>query len=1194
MRCFRIVTAVLFMAALMPIQALAGTTGGVTGRVLDAQNQAPIAGATVTATSPSQTASVVTDANGRYSFLTLAPDTYTLSFAKDGYDPVAQPGLGVFADQVQTYIASMRKTIRTIAHVTSQSASNLVKAGQTSDVYSIDAAGQKAASTLVGPGGLSNAYGAIQSAPGVAIDQGEQGWFQTVHIRGGDIDQVGYELDGIPVNRVYDNAPMSMLSSLGSQEVQVYTGGTPASADAQGISGYVNQVLKTGTFPGYATGTLAVGSPTFYHQASIEAGGSTPDRLFSYYIGLGGANQTYRYIDNFQGAGIPYTYFYPVNAGPYGFPYTGGNGGANLWTSGVAWAITATQQRDNLINLHFGIPHASGLRDDLQLLWMTSELWAQYYSSQNDLGYGVVNNCSSPSPSSCSDPQYWDDSLLYKGPLMGTPSSSSVAPYYFPSSPTSRIFNGYNLANNYNCTAPIGPVTKTTCSTIDPNQRDANDNGVAVTKLQYTHAFSSSSYLRLYGYMLYSNWFINGPNTAAQPYFGAELADYEIPDHTGGFNLNYTNQLSSQHLLTATYGYTQSNLQRYYVGYISPNYNVANFVGRNGLCYNPTSGDQQSCYSQAQGDYSNVNGSIYNVYTNTLTQNTMPAGSIGAKEGAQWTITNNNFNAALNPVHTQFAGFSISDQWRPSDALTFNIGARNEDFTYLFGDTTGAARPFWFNAYNSEYCVGPLGSGAPQLGTFTNTKSGQLQVTCPKGYTTVGASGRPLVNTSGGTYTAARFEPRIGATWTLDPTSVIRASFGVYARPPNSSWVQYDTVQQDLPSYLGAHFYNYGFNSPEHLIRPDTSYNYDLSWEHRLKNTDWSFKLTPFFRSTRDQLQNFFIDPQGGLESGLNVGTQQAMGVEFALQKGSFTHDGWAGQLSYTYTHSQIKYQNFPNLNENIIDQLNSYIELYNSYTGACAGVTSSSANWVNCGSGAFGGNASKTLQNANGKPVTNPYFNSRIQALMDRNAWYPTYDIIPSPGSASNGYAVPHVITLIVNYKHQRLDVTPSLIFNSGAEYGSPLQWPGYVPQTCTGKGSNNAATCLGTASNGFPLMLPDPYNNGNFDGLGNFKQPYRISLNLGMQYIVSPRVTASLSLANIVDFCGQRGYQWDSPNTCVYGSLAGGLFYPGGNFYPNANGAVPPQMNHPYGPWLNFANTGFLGTTIPMQVTGQLQFKL
>ena len=324
MRWLKSILAALLVAAFLPLAAMAGTTGAVSGRVVDAESQAPIAGVVVTARAPSQAVTTITDAGGSFHFLSLPPDTYTLSFVKAPYDALSQNGISVFADQVQTINVKM-VNLRTIARVTSQAVGSLVKAGTTGDVYSINAAGQQAAQGLSGPGSLNNAYGAIASVPGVSLDTGENSWWQTVHIRGGDIDQVGYEFDGIPVNRAYDNAPQTMLSTLGSQEVQVYTGGVPASSDAQGISGYVNQVIKSGTYPGYADASLGVGYPAFYHQASVEAGGSTPDRNFSYYVGLGGANQSFRYVNNSDGSNIPNSFFYPVNAlpGSNGFVYTG-------------------------------------------------------------------------------------------------------------------------------------------------------------------------------------------------------------------------------------------------------------------------------------------------------------------------------------------------------------------------------------------------------------------------------------------------------------------------------------------------------------------------------------------------------------------------------------------------------------------------------------------------------------------------------------------------------------------------------------------------------------------------------------------------------------------------------------------------------------------------------------------------------
>ncbi|HVA26847.1 MAG TPA: carboxypeptidase-like regulatory domain-containing protein, partial [Candidatus Baltobacteraceae bacterium] len=63
--------------------ALAGTTGGVGGTVTDASG-APVAGASVSFASPSENATGTTDAGGHFSFLSLAPDTYTVSIQKAG------------------------------------------------------------------------------------------------------------------------------------------------------------------------------------------------------------------------------------------------------------------------------------------------------------------------------------------------------------------------------------------------------------------------------------------------------------------------------------------------------------------------------------------------------------------------------------------------------------------------------------------------------------------------------------------------------------------------------------------------------------------------------------------------------------------------------------------------------------------------------------------------------------------------------------------------------------------------------------------------------------------------------------------------------------------------------------------------------------------------------------------------------
>ncbi|HTA38533.1 MAG TPA: TonB-dependent receptor, partial [Candidatus Acidoferrales bacterium] len=294
--------------------AMAGTTGALIGAVTDATSGAPVAGAKVTMTAPSQIASAITDAKGNYVFASMAPDTYTLTIAKDGFDTNSTSGISILADQTLRLTFKLQHSLKNIANVTSRSSMNLVRPGTTTDVYSVNPAVTKAAAPIGGGGGLNNAYSAIAAMPGAFVPNGQMGVNQTVYIRGGYYDQIGYEYDGVPVNRSFDNYPAHSASTLGQQELQIYAGGGGANSNATGLAGFINQVTKTGTFPGYGTGVLGIGAPTFYHQAEFEAGGATPDRLFSYYVGISGADQDYRYLDNDNGSDL--VNIFPYNVGP--------------------------------------------------------------------------------------------------------------------------------------------------------------------------------------------------------------------------------------------------------------------------------------------------------------------------------------------------------------------------------------------------------------------------------------------------------------------------------------------------------------------------------------------------------------------------------------------------------------------------------------------------------------------------------------------------------------------------------------------------------------------------------------------------------------------------------------------------------------------------------------------------------------
>ena len=1182
----RAVALLLFVLIAMPTVARAGTTGTLRGRVVDAATQAPVAGATVVASSPSQNAQTVSDASGSFSFISLQPDTYTVSATKAGYDPQSQPGISIVADQSATVSLSLQKTLKTIAHLTSRSSQSLVKSGVTSDVFSVNPAGQKAAATLSGSGSLTQAYGAIATAPGVNIPSNQQGWYQSVYIRGGDVDQVAYEFDGLPTTRQSDLAPIATLTSLGNQEVQVYTGGTPATSNSSGLAGYINQVIKSGTYPGYADADFGIGGPAFYHQATVEFAGATPDRLFSYYVGLSGTNQAFRYGDQFGGVSEP-LYFYPLYVPTNNNVYNildGSGKGPNygfIGQPGYSYAQAMDFDRENVINVHIGVPHGdNGMKDDIQLLYVTGGIAAQFYSSANDIGYTpAVGN-----QTGIGYPMPYLDSLYYSGPLMQTPRSQDLVVGLFPSSPTDR----------------------TAGSPIDPSDRDGNWNGYSIEKFQYQKNFDSRSYLRALVYGEYSNWFINGPNSA-QLVFGSDPADYEVLEHGYGAGLIYANQLAPQNLLTIEASYNTQRLQTYNVGYSSTDPSttslaptglgtiLSSYGTPNGQCYNYSTGQPWSCFDTGSQGGCLSPGGCYpgeGSYRFNLTPGYAPPGSPAAKAGARWMMTENGQSAQVDDVTPHFTSGAITDLWQPNDRLVVNLGARIDNFQYVTNNLEDGypARQFWFDAYNREHCGGP--GTAPQWTWNPGTDSFGA---CSPGLAPMTTPGVGLYNVGAGTNVSDIFQPRVSFTYTLNPDTVIRGSAGKYARAEGSSYYQYNTYQQNLASFI-AQFYPYGYHTPDHAIYPDTSENFDLSLEKHVKGTRLSYKVTPFYRDTSNQLQFQAINPVQGTLAGLNVGTQESYGVELSLQYGDFSRDGLSGLLSYTHTENRIRFS--PINGVSVIDALNAQIELYNSYTSACAGVTKSSANWAACGSGAYPGNAASLLPNSQsgthdqGKlKIPNPYYSQVLQPLFSTSAWYTPYDVIPSPFNAANGYEVPDVASLILNYRHGRAAITPSLHYSDGSNYGSPLVYPGYVPQSCSAEPMKTPFTpgvsCPGGQIGA--LFLPDPYS-GHFDNLGAFIQPSELSANLQTSYDINSRMTLTLQATNLYNRCFQRGYAWDNSVTCVYSNLPSNILAPSGNFVKNP----PAQLRYPYGTFYNITEVGISSVLQPFGFFADLSVKL
>ncbi len=1238
--------------------ALAGTTGALSGKVVDTATQRPIAGAKVTAASPSGSATVTSDQTGSFQFLSLTPDTYALSVTGTGYDPATLSGITVQADQTVTYNVTLAKSLKQIGRVASRSNASLIQPGISTDVYNVSVAQQRAAATLGGGGGLNNAYSAVASVPGVFVPQGQVGEYQSIFVRGANYTQVGYEYDGVPIQRAFDQYPGNNLSNLGQQEVQVYVGSAPTGTGSTALAGFVNQVIRAGTYPPTSTLQFGFGTPTAYGNARFETGGATPTRLFSWYGGFSGYNQNIVYE---RGQTIDQTYgtildLYKSNCstatatgnkpsvGCYkNAAYSGIPLGPNGYQLGPTFwgASTAQKDRDNVFNFHFGVPHKNG-RDDIQVLYNVTYVQTLFGTAPNDWGVPFENwirngtyygapPCGGAVTTNCNrfgaDPGVYNDKMFYRGGL-GT------------------FLTAGDLPNTQISYFPNSPAGRPTQALQNPNERDSYQQNAAIFKLQYQHNINERSYARIYGYTEYSDWLQYGEGGLDANFTGSISSDYKLGSHTRGLAFQYANQLNDKHLLNFTAAYTTATTFRNNDSAVTlsgsttaaNSTTVAFLVNSNnptaGVCYTAT-GAPVNCASATAARYiipglpANTWNPLPLVPTSAATVANAGTLTCGGAPCAFFTVAN-GLAASYNTVTPKFTAFALSDKYQVSPKLSLDLGLRFDDFKYQLVPTdTGPARTFWVNYFNRFNCFDPVS----QTLVTTNPNTGAALVLTPPN--TCATYGLQSVSFSGLSDTQEDYpelQPRFGATYLVDRNNVIRFSAGKYAQPASSAFQQYNTTQPNFIA-LNQTFYPIGFRQPSHRIYPEESLNFDASWEHQFSGSDASFKLTPFLRTTKNELTTVLLDAKTNFVSGINVGHKNVKGVEFALQKGDFTRDGFAGALGYTYTFARVKFDRFTN-GTTLNTALNNAVAQYNAYTKYCtvtnpadprcqintgtltylAGVTNRApvANFAFTSTGAapcFKPSGAADPACGPGS-IANPYWNMPVQNLYDPNASYPVYNTYSggARGTGSNQtYVAPHVLTLVANYKHQRLNITPTLQFQGGATYGRPLQVVGInpasgcapinptAPATSTGNdprypGSQpgapyDASTCAGA------IPIPNPFV-GKFDSYGQYTEPNKLAGNISLSYDVSKNMTFRVDFVNVVATC------WGGSNVAWRQSGRFGCDYSGGqyvsNFY-NPGDAIQPLVQFPYAPNLgNVFQSTTAGQANPFQAYFTFNVKL
>jgi hypothetical protein len=305
--------AALALAPLSPVAAAEATTGTIVGSVT-APDGGPIAGARVSAASPSGAASALTDVRGHFVLVGLVQDTYTVSAEAKGYDAAVENGVVVLPGSERELAFHLVTALRTIARV--HSTVNSFVPGATSDTFTVSGGDAAALSPPpVSSSGLANyisgtVQGAIASVPGVSLDA-----FANAIPRGGKIDDAVFDYDSVPVPQGLiaepgGNVIGAQLPTTGVASTNVTLSGYETQGD-NALGGVVDEIPAVGTYPGHSTVTLGdgVGGPQ-YQFGSFELLNATPDKRIRYALSGVAASQYFAYGDG--------STFYPSEAATYG------------------------------------------------------------------------------------------------------------------------------------------------------------------------------------------------------------------------------------------------------------------------------------------------------------------------------------------------------------------------------------------------------------------------------------------------------------------------------------------------------------------------------------------------------------------------------------------------------------------------------------------------------------------------------------------------------------------------------------------------------------------------------------------------------------------------------------------------------------------------------------------------------------
>lgn len=212
-------------------QLIGGTTGKLTGKVLEHDTGNPLIGCNIMLSGTSM--GISTDAQGEYILLNIPPGYYDVKFQMIGYENVISTNVRISIDKTTKLNAELKTEVIEGAEIVVTAEKKLIQFDVTQSEARISADELESMP-------ITEVSEALRLQGGITQDAGGG-----LHMRGGRSSEITYLVDGVPMSDSYDGGISVQIENDNLQELQVISG-TFNAEYGKALTGVINMVTKDG------------------------------------------------------------------------------------------------------------------------------------------------------------------------------------------------------------------------------------------------------------------------------------------------------------------------------------------------------------------------------------------------------------------------------------------------------------------------------------------------------------------------------------------------------------------------------------------------------------------------------------------------------------------------------------------------------------------------------------------------------------------------------------------------------------------------------------------------------------------------------------------------------------------------------------------------------------------------------------